>query len=385
MEVYLDNSATTKPNKEVVDIMMKSLTDYYGNPSSLHHKGVEVEKFVKIARKQLGKALGAKEQEVFFTSGGTESNNMAIMGAIESRKRKGNKIVTTKIEHPSVLNVYKNLEMRGYEVKYLDVDKFGKINIEQLKENLSEETILISIMHVNNETGTIQPVEEIGKLLKDRSMKPVFHVDAIQSFGKIIFTPSKIGADLLSISGHKVHGPKGIGGLYIKKDLKIKPLVFGGNQETGIRSGTENVPGILGLGEAAKCLYDGMDNKLEKMWNFKNVFVDIIKDEIEDIKINGFEKEGSAPHIANISFLGVRGEVLLHSLEQDGIYVSTGSACSSKKSSKSYVLKAMGLSDEEIDGAIRFSFSYNNKLEEIDYVVEKVKKHVKYIRNIMKR
>ncbi|TCO70211.1 cysteine desulfurase family protein [Marinisporobacter balticus] len=385
MEVYLDNSATTKPNKKVVDIMMKALTDYYGNPSSLHHKGVEVEKLIKNARRQLGRALGAKEQEIIFTSGGTESNNMAIIGAVESKKRKGDKIITTKIEHPSVLNVYKNLELKGYEVTYLDVDQFGKINVEQLKAHLSEETILISMMHVNNETGTIQPVEQIGKLIKERSMQAAFHVDAIQSFGKILFTPAKIGADLLSISGHKIHGPKGVGGLYIKKDFKIKPLIHGGNQEVGIRSGTENVPGILGLGEAANVLYEDMDNKLEKMWDLKNKFIELVKNEIEDIKINGFEKEGSAPHIANISFLGIRGEVLLHSLEQDGIYVSTGSACSSKKHSKSYVLKAMGLSDKEIDGAIRFSFSYHNQLEEIDYVVDKLKKHIKYIRNIMKR
>ncbi|QEK13637.1 cysteine desulfurase [Crassaminicella thermophila] len=385
MEVYLDNSATTKPNIEVVNIMTKALTDYYGNPSSLHHKGVEVEKLIKTARKQLAKALGASEQEIIFTSGGTESNNMAIMGAIESKKRKGNRIITTKIEHPSVLNVYKNLETKGYEVIYLDVDSFGKINMEQLKESISEETILISIMHVNNEVGTIQPVEEIGKIIKNNNENFIFHVDAIQSFGKIKFTPKKIGAHLLSVSGHKIHGPKGIGALYIKKGLKMTPLIYGGNQETGIRSGTENTPGILGLGEAARCLYEDMDNKINKMWILKNKLIEGIKNEIHDIKINGFEKEGSAPHIANISFLGIRGEVLLHSLEQDGIYVSTGSACSSKKNTKSHVLKAMGLKDYEIEGAIRFSFSYNNTLEEIDYAIDKLKKHVKDIRKIVKR
>ncbi|QXM06317.1 cysteine desulfurase family protein [Crassaminicella indica] len=385
MEVYLDNSATTKPNKEVVDMMLKGLIDYYGNPSSLHRKGVEVERLMKSARKQLAKALGASEQEIIFTSGGTESNNTAIMGVVASKNRKGKKIITTKIEHPSVLNVYKNLETNGYEVIYLDVDGFGKINLEQLKRNLSDDTILISIMHVNNEVGTVQPIEEIGKIIKNASNKPIFHVDAIQSFGKIKFTPKKLGADLLSISGHKIHGPKGIGALFIRKNLRVSPILYGGNQETGMRSGTENIPGIFGLGEAARGLYENIDSNISKMWMLKNTFIEHIKNEIKDIKINGYEKNGSAPHIVNISFLGIKGEVLLHSLEQDGIYVSTGSACSSKKSSKSHVLKAMGLKEDEIEGAIRFSFSYHNTKEEIDYAVDKIKKHVKDIRKIMKR
>jgi cysteine desulfurase len=385
MEVYLDNSATTKPNREVVEMMLKGLTDYYGNPSSLHHKGVEVEKLMKIARKQLSKALGVKDQEIIFTSGGTESNNMAIVGAVEAKKRNGKRIITTKVEHPSVLNVYKNLEMQGYEVSYLDVDPFGKIDLDQFKEYLSKDTILISIMHVNNEVGTVQPIEEIGKIIKNPKYSSLFHVDAIQSFGKIKFTPNKLGADLLSISAHKVHGPKGIGALYVKKNLKLSPMLYGGNQETGMRSGTENIPGILGLGEAAKTIYENIDKNIDKMWMLKNSFLEHIKNEIKDIKVNGYEREGSAPHIANISFFGIRGEVLLHSLEQDGIYVSTGSACSSKKSSKSHVLKAMGLKEEAIEGAIRFSFSYHNTQEEIDYAIDKIKKSVKDIRKIMKR
>ncbi|WP_053957683.1 cysteine desulfurase family protein [Inediibacterium massiliense] len=382
MEVYLDNSATTKPNEEVVQMMIKVLTEYYGNPSSLHHKGVEVERMVKDARKKLSKALGALDQEIIFTSGGTESNNMAIQGSLKNRR--GKKIITTKIEHPSVLNVYKELENKGYDVVYIDVDSFGRINIEQVKENLSEDTALISMMHVNNEVGTIQPIEEIGKLLSKMKQKPIFHVDAIQSFGKIKFTPKKLGADLLSISGHKIHGPKGIGALYIRKNTNISPILYGGNQETGIRSGTENVPGIIGLGEACVELYD-MDEKIAILQSLKDRFIGGIKNEVREIKINGYEKEGSAPHIANISFLGIRGEVLLHSLEQDGIYVSTGSACSSHKNSKSHVLKNMKLKDEEIEGAIRFSFSYHNTIEEIDYAVEKVKNHVKDLRKIIKR
>ncbi|WP_129598495.1 cysteine desulfurase family protein [Anaerophilus nitritogenes] len=382
MEVYLDNSATTKPNEAVVQIIIRSLTKYYGNPSSLHHKGVEVERMIKDARKKISKALGVYDQEIIFTSGGTESNNMAIQGALKHRR--GKKIITTKVEHPSVLSVYEDLENKGYHVVYIDVDSFGRINVEQFKQNLSEDIALVSMMHVNNEVGTIQPIEEIGKILNKMQQKPIFHVDAIQSFGKIKFTPKKLGVDLLSISGHKIHGPKGIGALYIRKNIKISPIFYGGNQETGIRSGTENVPGILGLGEAATVLYD-MDEKISVLQSLKDRFIKGIKNEIKEIKINGYEKEGSAPHIANISFLGVRGEVLLHSLEQDGIYVSTGSACSSKKSSKSHVLKAMNLGEAEIEGAIRFSFSYHNTIEEIDYAVEKIKKHVKELRKIIKR
>jgi len=385
MEVYFDNSATTKPNENVVEIMVKALTTYYGNPSSLHHMGVEVEKLMKNSRKQVARALGTHEQEIIFTSGGTESNNLAILGSIEANKRKGNQIITTKIEHPSVLNVFKNLELRGLNVKYLDVDKYGRLDMEQLTSSVSEETILISVMHVNNEVGTIQQVEEIGTFLKKNKLSSVFHVDAVQSFGKISFTPSKIGADLLSVSGHKIHGPKGIGALYLKKGLKMQTTIFGGNQETGIRSGTENIPGILGLGAAAEGIYHDLDQQIHKMMTLKGKFIEAIRNEIQDIRLNSPEGEEGSPHIVNISFLGIRGEVLLHLLEQDHIYVSTGSACSSKKEAKSHVLKAMGLKDTEIEGAVRFSFTYQNTIEEVDFVVEKLKKHVKELRKIIKR
>jgi cysteine desulfurase len=385
MEIYLDNSSTTKPDDKVVDIMLKALTSYYGNPSSLHHKGVESEKLLKQARKQVAKGLESNSEEIVFTSGGTESNNLAIHGALNSKKRKGKGIITTEIEHPSVLNVLRSMEQKGYKVDYLNVDSFGRICIEQLEEYLSEDTILVSVMHVNNEVGTIQPIEEIGKLLKKYEDKPIFHVDAIQSFGKVSFSPKRIGADLLSISGHKIHGPKGVGALYIDKGCRIVPLLLGGNQETGIRSGTENVPGILGLGTAVEIIFDDFENKIEKIRNLKNRFINRIQDEVEDIKVNGMIDKGSAPHIANISFLGVKGEVLLHMLEQDQIYVSTGSACSSKKRTQSHVLKAIGLKDEEIEGAIRFSFSYKNTFEEIDYAVERIKSHVKNLRELLRK
>ena len=385
MNVYLDNSATTKPSQKVVEVMTKALCEHYGNPSSLHRMGLETEKLVRHARKQVSKTLGVQEQEIVFTSGGTEANNLSILGAIEAFRRKGKSIITTKIEHPSVLNIYKHLEQKGFEVLYLDVDHYGRINMEQLVNSVSDETIMISIMHVNNEVGTIQPVETIGEFIKNHGSKPVFHVDAIQSFGKVPFNSSKMKADLLSISGHKIHGPKGIGALYIKKGLRIQPMVFGGNQETGLRSGTENVPGILGLGVAAEDITNDMDKQIQKMRTLKDLFIKMVRSEISDIKINGLEVEGSSPHITNISFMGIQGEVLLHSLEQDNIFVSTGSACSSKKGPKSHVLKAMGLKDSEIESAIRFSFSHNNTIDELNFTIDKLKKHVGELRMIRKR
>ncbi|MBS3995572.1 MAG: cysteine desulfurase [Alkaliphilus sp.] len=385
MVVYFDNSATTKPSQKVVEIMMKALTEYYGNPSSLHRMGLETEKLIRLSRKQVSKALGAKEQEIIFTSGGTEANNLSILGVIEALKRKGKSIITTKIEHLSVLNIYKYLEQKGFKVLYLDVDQYGRINMEQLKNSVTEETIMITIMHVNNEVGTIQPVEDIGDFIRDRASKPIFHVDAVQSFGKVHLRSSRIMADFISLSGHKIHGPKGIGALYIKKGQRIQPLVFGGNQETGLRSGTENVPGILGFGVAAEEITNDIDNRILKMRTLKESFVKMLKSEIGDIKINGSEGEGSSPHITNISFMGVMGEVLLHSLEQDNIFVSTGSACSSKKEAKSHVLKAMGMKDSEIESAIRFSFSHNNTIEEMNFTIDRLKKHVSELRKIRKR
>jgi cysteine desulfurase len=385
VEAYLDNSATTKSSEEVIEIMVKALREHYANPSSLHRKGVEVEKLIKTARKQVARALGVKDEEIIFTSGGTEANNIAILGVIEGNKRKGNRIITSRIEHPSVLNVFKSLETRGFEVIYVDVDAWGKIDIKQLQEAVTENTLLISLMHVNNEVGTIQPIEEIGKLLQQLKTRPIFHVDAIQSFGKLKLNLGRLGIDILSISGHKIHGPKGIGAMFVRKGIKISPLFLGGNQETGIRSGTENVPGILGLGVAAEKIWEDMSTNHEHLLRLKDRFIGRIKNEIPNIKVNGLEGNEGAPHILNVSFMGIRGEILLHSLEQDGIYVSTGSACSSKKNSQSHVLKAMKLKNDEIEGAIRFSFSYNNTVEEIDYALDRLKKHVEELRKIMMR
>ncbi len=386
MEVYLDNGATTKPREEVINIMVKSMRENYGNPSSMHRKGVEVEKLLKKARRQVAKALGADERDIYFTSGGTESNNMAILGALEGNRRRGNHIITTKIEHPSVLNVFKSLEEKGYEVSYIDVGKNGVINIEEFKNSLRDDTVLISIMYVNNEVGTLQPIDNIISIIKGMKKKPLIHVDAIQAFGKIDFNVNKLKVDLMSISGHKIHGPKGIGALYVRKGTKLKSIFFGGSQEQGLRSGTENVPGILGLGAAAESVKKNLKTNTSKMIHLKTILLKAIKNKIEDIKINGSDLEGSAPHILNISFEGIRGEVLLHSLEQEGIYISTGSACSSKKKKVfSHVLKEMGLTDNQMEGAIRFSISHENTEDEIEYTIEKLVDIVGKLRKVIGR
>ncbi len=385
MEVYLDNGATTKPRKEVVDIINKSFTEYYGNPSSLHKKGVEIEREIKKARKKIAKALGAEEKEIYFTSGGTESNNLSILGGLEGNKRKGNHVITTRIEHPSILETFKALESKGYDVTYLDVDNKGFVNIEQLHKNLRDNTALVSIMFVNNEVGSIQSIGEISKILSNHPNKPLFHVDAIQAFGKININVKRLNINLLSISGHKINGPKGIGALYIKNNTKVKPIIFGGNQELGMRSGTENVHGILGMGVAAELAKLNLSKNIDKMKGLKSRLLKGIKDSIKDVKINSYDNEDFSPHILNVSFIGIRGEVLLHTLEQHGIYVSTGSACSSKKKNYSHVLKAMGLSERELEGAIRFSFSPFNTEEEIDYTLDKLSRSVKELRKVMGR
>ncbi len=384
MEVYLDNAATTKPRKEVIDAVVMAMELLYGNPSSLHRKGVEVEKSIKITRKVLAKALGCKDQEFYFTSGGTESNNIAIRGIVEANKRMGKHLITTKIEHPSVLNTFNELEEKGYEVTYLDVDNRGFISLDQLANSIKSDTMLVSIMHVNNEVGSIQPIGDIGKIIKQKNPKTLFHVDAIQSFGKIKFSLSSLFIDTLSISGHKVHGPKGIGGLYVKKGVKIKSIVTGGGHEMGLRAGTENVPGILGFGEAVKFLLEEQDPLISQMKALKVYLVEQLQEKINDIILHNGIDDRFAPHIINISFLGVKSEVLLHSLEGDGIYVSSGSACSSKKKGYSHVLTAMKLKDSVIDSSLRISISDTNTKEEIDYAVLEIKKQVELLRKIMR-
>lgn len=382
MEIYLDNSATTKPYKEVVDKMLQALTEDYANPSSLHRKGIEVEKNIKLIRQNIAKSIGAKDKEIYFTSGGTESNNTIIRGIANLNKKRKNHIISTVIEHPSVLNTLKDLELEGFEITYLNVDENGKIDLNELKESIKASTCLITIMHVNNEIGSIQPIAEIGKYLKTLDEKVYLHVDAIQSYGKINFRPSKYNIDFMSVSGHKFHGPKGIGFMYIKENNRLKPLLTGGGQEIGIRSGTENVPGIYGLGEAVKIINQDLNAVIEKISKLKDMLKREIVNNIDDIKVNS--PEDGVCHILNISFRGVKGEVLLHYLEQKGIYVSTGSACSSKKKG-SHVLNAIGLKPDEIEGAIRFSLSDTNSEDQIKKVVNILKESVNDLRVIIRR
>ena len=382
MEIYLDNSATTKPYQEVVDKMVLALTTQYGNPSSIHKKGIEVEREIKEIRRNIARSLGAKENEIYFTSGGTECNNTIIRSVARLNKKTKNHIISTVIEHPSVLDTLKDLESEGFEVTYLPVDKDGKISIEDLKNAIKKETILVSIMHVNNEIGTIQPIEEIGKYLKSLDEKIYLHVDAVQSYAKIKFRPSRYNIDFMSVSGHKLHGPKGIGFMYVEENNRIKPLLTGGGQEIGIRSGTENVPGIYGIGEAVKVINKDLEGTIDKIRELRDLLKEEILANIDDVKIN--TPEDGVCHVLNVSFRGVRGEVLLHYLEQKEIYVSTGSACSSKKKG-SHVLNAIGLTPEEIEGAIRFSLSDLNTKEEILETIKVLKESVSDLRMIIGR
>lgn len=382
MDIYLDNSATTKPYKEVIDKMVYALSTDYANPSSLHRKGIEVEKNIKNIRQNIARTLGAKDKEIYFTSGGTEANNAIIRGVANLHKKRKNHIISTVIEHPSVLNTLKDLEEDGFEVTYLPVDTTGKIDIEEFKKSIRPSTCLVSIMHVNNEVGSIQPIQEIGKYLKSLNDKVYLHVDAVQSYSKINFKPSRYNIDFMSVSGHKFHGPKGIGFMYIKENNRLKPILTGGGQEIGIRSGTENTPGIYGLGEAVSIINKDLDATIDKINLLKNLLRDEIERNIDDIKINSPE-EGVC-HILNVSFRGVKGEVLLHYLEQKGIYVSTGSACSSKKKG-SHVLNEMKLTPVEIEGAIRFSLSDLNTEEDIKSVIPVLVESVNDLRMIIRR
>ena len=382
MEIYLDNSATTKPYQEVVDKMVLALTTQYGNPSSIYKKGIEVEREIKEIRRNIARSLGAKETEIYFTSGGTECNNTIIRSVANLNKKTKNHIISTVIEHPSVLNTLKDLEADGFEVTYLPVGKDGKISLENLKNAIKKETILVSVMHVNNEIGTIQPIEEIGKYLKSLDEKVYFHVDGVQSYAKIKFRPSRYNIDFMSVSGHKLHGPKGIGFMYVKENNRIKPLLTGGGQEIGIRSGTENVPGIYGIGEAVRILNQDLEGTIDKVRGLRDLLKEEILANIDNVKINS--PEDGVCHVLNVSFRGVRGEVLLHYLEQKEIYVSTGSACSSKKKG-SHVLNAIGLTPEEIEGAIRFSLSDLNTKEEILETIKVLKESVSDLRMIIGR
>ena len=379
MEAYFDNSATTKALDSVRDIMVKTLTEDFGNPSAKHTKGMEAENYIRQAAADIAKTLKVKDKEILFTSGGTESNNMALIGTALANQRAGKHIISTRIEHASVYQPLAFLESLGFEVTYLHVDHNGHISLEELEQSIRPDTILVSVMYVNNEIGAIEPIDEIARLVHGKNPKIVFHVDAIQAYGKLVIRPKKQGIDLLSVSGHKIHGPKGTGFLYIGEKVKIRPILFGGGQQRDIRSGTENVPGIAGLGLAAELAYKDFDIKTALMRELKEYFISEIG-QMENTVIHGVADEGSAPHIISLGVAGVRSEVLLHTLEDKGIYVSSGSACASNHPAVSGVLKGIGAAREYLDATIRISMSEFTTKEEIDYLLETLYKCVPMLR-----
>lgn len=379
MEAYFDNSATTRVFDCVKDIVVKTMTEDYGNAASKHIKGVEAERYIRKARAIIAKSLKVQEKEIIFTSGGSESNNMALIGTALANKRQGNHIISTAIEHSSVYNTLGFLEEQGFEITYLPVDSQGHISLKDLKENLRPETILVSVMYVNNEVGSVEPVEEIARVIKENQPKAFFHVDAIQAYGKYDIRPKRQGIDLLSVSGHKLHGPKGVGFLYVSEKVKIKPLIYGGGQQRGMRSGTENVPGVAGLGAAVKEIYTNHKEKVDYLYGLKEHLMTRIQ-EVEGCVVNSQPGRESAPQIVSISFEGVRSEVLLHALEERGIYVSSGSACSSNHPGVSSTLKGIGVKNELLDATLRFSFGLFNKKEEIDYAIDVLKELLPVLR-----
>ncbi|MCB7318625.1 cysteine desulfurase family protein [Lacrimispora sp. 210928-DFI.3.58] len=379
MEAYFDNSATTRVLDSVKDMVVKVMTEDYGNPSAKHRKGMEAEQYVRQAAAAIAKTLKVKEKEILFTSGGTESNNMALIGTAMANQRAGKHIISTRIEHASVYNPLAFLEQQGFEVTYLSVDHEGHISLKELEEAIRPDTILVSIMYVNNEMGAVEPVEEIGALIHGKAPSIIFHVDAIQAYGKLLIRPKKQGIDLLSVSAHKIHGPKGVGFLYIDERVKVRPLLYGGGQQKDMRSGTENVPGIAGMGVAAMEMYTDHSRKIAYITGLKDHMIDEME-KLEGVTVNSLKGSAGAPQIVSASFAGVRSEVLLHALEDKGIYVSSGSACSSNHPAISGTLKAIGVKKELLDSTLRFSFGLFNKKEEIDYCIGVLKELLPVLR-----
>ena len=391
MEVYFDNSATTRVDENVIELMAKTMREDFGNPSSKHIKGVAGERYLTEAKNTLAGILKVSPKEIFFTSGGTESNNTAVIGAAMANKRKGRHLITTQIEHDSVLEAFKYLENirlpetedpegKGFEVTYLKPDSFGRISCEALKETMRPDTVLVSVMMVNNELGTLQEIEKMGRIIKETNPSCAFHVDAVQAFGKYEIYPKRMNIDMLSISAHKIHGPKGSGALYVNEKVKVRPLILGGGQQKGFRSGTDNVPGAAGLALAAKNAYASLNEENAKMREIKDYLTDALEETDRAgafgkcrVKVNSQKGELFAPHILSVTFLPVKSEVLLHALEDKGIYVSAGSACSSNRKKASHVLSAVGMDAKAADCTLRFSFCRYNTMEEADYLLEALK------------
>lgn len=368
MEAYFDNSATTKVLDCVKDAVVDAMCVNYGNAAAKHRKGVEAENLIREAKKAIADTLKVQEKEILFTSGGTESNNTALIGTALANRRAGKHLITTGVEHPSIYNTMSFLEEMGFEVTYLPVDHLGHISLEDLEKAIREDTILVSVMYVNNEVGAVEPIEAISQCIKKKNPKTLFHVDAIQAYGKYKIRPKKQGIDLLSVSGHKIHAPKGVGFLYIRDSVKIRPILFGGGQQKGMRSGTENVPGCVGLGVAAREAYKDFDARIEKLYTLREHLIAGLKP-LGGVTINGSEDRTNAPQIVSASFEGVRSEVLLHALEDKGVYVSSGSACSSNHPGISGTLKGIGVKKELLDSTIRFSLGDLNTEEEVDYAI----------------
>ena len=373
--IYFDNSATTRCSDGAMKIMQECLQENFGNPSSLHNMGYRGKDYLKESREIIAGILKCQPKEIYFTSGGTEGNNLAIRGAAEAKKRLGKHIITTKIEHASVLNPVKALEKEGFEVTYLGTDEYGVVSLDELKAALREDTILVSMMMVNNEIGSLQPVAEACKIVKKANPDIIFHTDCIQAFGKMTIIPKKLGIDILTVSGHKIHGPKGSGFIYIKDKVRVVPQILGGGHESGMRSGTENVPAIAALGVAAKEAYDNLDNNREHLYALKARLIEGIET-IEGVQVNGHTGEDSAPQIVSVSIKGnrTRAQVMLNAL-QDGydIFVSAGSACSSNKPAISETLKSIGLEKDLLERTIRFSFCPENTFEEVDAAIAALK------------
>lgn len=385
MEIYLDNSATTMVRPEVAKLMYEIMTKDYGNPSSMHIKGVQAERYLREAKEIFAGILKVSEKEIFFTSGGTEGDNMAIIGAALAGRRRGKHIITTVIEHPAVLESCAFLEKNGFEVTYLPVNTAGQVEPDTLRASLRDDTILVSVMYVNNEIGAIEPVSELGRIIKEYNKHILFHVDAVQAFGKFRIHPYKENIDMLTMSSHKIHGPKGVGAIFIKDKTKIQPIALGGGQQKGMRSGTENVPGIAGMAMAAKELYDKFDEDVNRLYELKEYFVREITG-IEGATVNGLTGRDSAPHVVSVSFDGItKSEVLLHALEDKGIYISSGSACSSNKPSLSSTLKAIGVKNDLLYATLRFSFSVFTTKEELEYTINAVKELLPVLRKYRPR
>jgi len=387
MEAYLDNAATTRVFPEVRDIMLQVMEKDFGNPSSRHTKGIDAEGYVTRAVQQIASTLKCQSKEIVLTSGGTESNNMALIGTALANPRAGKHVITTRIEHASVHEPFGRLEQMGYETQYLPVDQNGHVLPEVLEAAVREDTLLVSVMMVNNEMGALEDIKKLSAIAKKKNPNVIFHVDAIQAYGKYKIVPKRMGIDLMSVSGHKIHGPKGSGFLYVRDGVKISPIILGGGQQRGMRSGTENVPAIAGMGEAIRIIYQDHAQKVEQLYALKKRLIDGLL-AMEGVTVNGINEialEETAPHIVSAGFASIKSEVMLHALAQEGVYVSSGSACSSNHPELSGTLRAIGVDERLLDSTLRFSFSVLSTPEEVDYALTAVDKVLPMLRRFIKK